>query len=90
MFAQGECQPIPFQVRFEFQNCVLRLGETFQIPHLNLKESQVSENLDILGINSQGLFIGLDGFVVVSFGAIDEAVDVPTNVRSIVVCVAMI
>ena len=49
---------------------------------MDLKQGHVAEDLEVLGIDAQGLLVGLDGFGVVAGGAVEEAVDVPAYVRS--------
>ena len=50
----------------------------------NQSQAHVAEDLEVLGVDAEGLFVGLDGFGVVLGGAVEEAVDVPAHVGSMV------
>jgi hypothetical protein len=62
------------------QNGIPRDLESRKIPHLNLQHGQVTENLQVFGIDFQGLFVGFNGLEVITVRAVQQTVYVPTNV----------
>lgn len=48
-----------------------------QVSHLDLKQGQVSQDLQVVFVPLQGVPVTLDGLVVLLIGALQEAVDVP-------------
>lgn len=48
-----------------------------QVSHLDLKQGQVSEDLQVVFVPLQGVAVTLDGLVVLLIRALQEAIDVP-------------
>lgn len=53
----------------------------FQVPHLNLKEGEVPEDLDVFPVPFEGVPVALDGLDVFLVRPLEEAVHVPANMR---------
>ena len=48
-----------------------------QVPHLDLQQGQVSQDLQVVLVPLQGVTVALDGLVVLLVGALQQAVHVP-------------
>ena len=59
---------------------VARLLEAIEIAHLDLQEGEVAKDLHVILVASEGVAVGLDSFLVLLLGSVEEAVDVPADV----------
>jgi len=50
---------------------------TFQIPHLNLQEGEISKNLDVILFPLEGISVALDALIIFLVRALKETVDMP-------------
>ena len=61
---------------------------SLEVPHLDLQEREVPENLDVVLVPLEGVPVALDGLVVLLVRALQEAEHVPADVRAEVVAEA--
>ena len=67
-----------------FQHLPLALATyfvTLQIPHLNLQQREISEDLNVFAVPFQCVPIRLDCLDIFLVRPLKQAIDVPTNVR---------
>mmetsp|Transcript_16293 Transcript_16293/g.29557 ORF Transcript_16293/g.29557 Transcript_16293/m.29557 type:complete len:254 (+) Transcript_16293:2087-2848(+) len=82
MHTQRVRQPMHFRIGPQRENPQSRIAKAVEVAHLYLKQAHVAEDLEVFGVDAEGLFVGFDGFGVVLGGAVEEAVDVPADVGS--------
>ena len=61
---------------------------SLEVPHLDLQEREIPENLDVVLVPLEGVPVALDGLVVLLVRALQEAEHVPADVRAEVVAEA--
>ena len=64
---------LPFHLYFWHSNeNMVEYLISFKIPHLDLEERQISEDLDVVGIPPQRVPVTLDRFVVLLIGSLKK------------------
>mmetsp|Transcript_8028 Transcript_8028/g.25135 ORF Transcript_8028/g.25135 Transcript_8028/m.25135 type:complete len:226 (+) Transcript_8028:1270-1947(+) len=73
--------PVHLVVGFLGEELVARLEEAALVPELDLEQAQVSQDLDVVRVDFERLLVRLDRLLVVSIAPVQQAVDVPADVR---------
>ena len=79
MTSQGESHPIDLGIGLERQERIPCHRESLQVTHLYLQHGQISQDLQVIRINSECLLVSLDGFIVIVIVTMQQAVHVPAN-----------
>lgn len=79
VFRDSKSDPVDRKIGLIHQKSSSGFLMKVQFPDVDLKNSQISENIDVFGIVLQSIFVAADSIEILSLASVDNAQDVPAK-----------